>query len=152
MNRRIAALAIAAVAVFGLTACTASPESAPTSSTTADAGAEDPDGQSVAEACALIQDTIQEAAAEFEGATEGDPAVIVEAMRDAADDLANAAEEITNADVAAVLPGVQEMFEKTADLMQSIVEGDVSKIGELADLGTEFQSTVQEFHDLCTPE
>ena len=152
MNRRIAALAIAAAALLGLAACTASPESSPTGSSSADAGADSSDGQSVAEACALIQGTIQEAADEFEGVTDGDPAVIVDAMRKAADDLAAAAEEITNEDVAAVLPGVQEMFEKTADLMQSIVEGDVSKISELGSLGTEFQSTVQEFQELCAPK
>ncbi|WP_243077105.1 hypothetical protein [Microbacterium sp. SS28] len=146
MNRRIAALTITAFALLGLTACTASP--APSSSSTAQAAPEGGDGQSVADACALIQDTMQQATEDF-GKAADDPAAVVGAMKSAADELAAAADEITNKDVAAVLPGVQQMFADTAEIMQGIVDGDVSKIADLAALGETFQSTVQDFQDLC---
>jgi hypothetical protein len=50
-----------------------------------------------------------------------------------------------------VLPGVEEMFSTTAEIFQDIVEGDVSKIGELATLGETFQETVEQFEELCAP-
>lgn len=149
MNRRIAALTIAAVAVFGLTACTASPatDRAPRSSEAANPS--DGDGQSVADACALIQETISDATQEFSDSSADDPAAVVEAMKSAAQKLEDAASQITNDDVAAVLPDLQDMFATTAEVMQGIVEGDVSKIGELAAIGDEFQETSQRFQELC---
>ena len=153
MNRRITALAIVVAAVFGLTACTAFPTPSPTASRTAQAS-ETPaaEGQTVAEACALVQDTIEQASKDFQNAAEDDPAAVVEAMKTAAAKLGDAADQITNEDVAAVLPGVQEMFDTTAGILQDIVEGDVSAIGKLATIGETFQETVQQFEDLCAPE
>lgn len=154
MNRRITALAIVVVAtVFGLTACTAFPTPSPTASRTAEASkTPDAEGQSVAEACALVQDTIEQASKDFQDAAQDDPAAVVEAMKTAAAELGDAADQITNEDVAAVLPGVQEMFDTTAGILQDIVEGDVSAIGKLATIGETFQETVQQFEDLCAPE
>ena len=51
-----------------------------------------------------------------------------------------------------MLPGVEEMFTTTGEILQDIVEGDVSKIGELATIGETFQETVQQFEDLCARE
>ena len=150
MNRRIAALTIVGIALFGLTACTASPAPSPGASRTADTP--DADGQSVAEACALVQDTIEQASEDFQDAAQDDPSAVVEAMKAAAAKLSEAAEQITNDDVAAVLPGVEEMFTTTADILQDIVEGDVSKIGELGTIGETFQETVQQLEDLCAPQ
>jgi len=153
MNRRITALTIAASALLGLTACTAFPAASPSPSRTAEATeSPDGDGQTVAEACAMVQDTIQQASEDFQNAAQDDPGAVVEAMNTAAAQLADAAEQITNEDVAAVLPGVQEMFSTTAEILQDIVEGDVSKIGELATIGETFQETVREFEDLCAPQ
>jgi len=149
MNRRIAALTIATAALFGLTACTVSPTASPTPTSTADAPS---DAQSVADACALVQETITQASEDMQDAAEDDPGAVVEAMKTAAAELGAAAEQITNEDVAAVLPGVQEMFSTTAEIFQDIAEGDVSKIGELATLGEQFQETVQQFEDLCAPK
>ena len=154
MNRRITALAIVVAAtVFGLTSCTAFPTPSPTASSTAEASeTPDAEGQSVAEACALVQDTIEQASKDFQDAAQDDPAAVVEAMKTAAAELGDAADQITNEDVAAVLPGVQEMFDTTAGILQDIVEGDVSAIGKLATIGETFQETVQQFEDLCAPE
>jgi len=152
MNHRIAALTIAAAALFGLTACTASPDASPTTGSTSDASEASGEAQSVADACALVQETIEEASEDFRNAAQDDPSAVVETMKAAAAELTAAAEQITNEDVAAVLPGVEEMFSTTAEILQDIVEGDVSKIGELATLGETFQETVQQFEELCTPK
>ncbi|MEU1972223.1 hypothetical protein ABZ477_11240 [Microbacterium sp. NPDC019599] len=153
MNRRITAMTIVAVALFGITGCTASPTDSPSAGTTPrETAAPSDDAQSVAEACALVQDTIQQASESFADAAKEDPSAVVDAMTSAADDLAAAAVQITNADVAAVLPGVQDMFAQTAEIMQGIVDGDVSKIGELAEIGDTFHDTVQQFQDLCSAE
>ncbi len=147
MNRRITALTLAAVALFGLTACTA-PTVSPTTSTSAGAGASG-DGQTVAEACALVQQTITEATSEFESAASADPASVVEAMRNAADSIAGAASQVSNDEVAALLPSLQEMFGKTSEIMQALVDGDVSKLGEMAEIGQSFQETTETFQELC---
>jgi len=153
MYRRVTALTIAAAALLGVTACTASPAPSPTAARTAEASATpDADGQSVAEACALVQDTIEQAAEDFRSTAQDDPSAVVEAMNNAVAKLGEAAEQITNEDVAAVLPGLEEMFTTAAGVLQDIVEGDVSKIGELATMGETFQETVQQFEDLCAPE
>jgi len=154
MNRRITALTIAVAALLGLTACTASPGTAPTAGDTTEVAEETPsgdDGQSVAEACALVRGTVEQAAEDFRSAAQDDPGAVVEAMNSAAAKLTEAAEQITNDDVAALLPGVQEMLTATGEILQDIVEGDVSKIAELGTLGETFQDTVQEFEDLCAP-
>ncbi|SIT88167.1 hypothetical protein [Microbacterium sp. RU33B] len=151
MNRRITALTLAAVALFGLTACTA-PTVSPTTSTSAGAGTDggsSGDGQTVAEACALVQQTITEATSEFESAASADPASVVEAMRNAADSIAGAASQVSNDEVAALLPSLQEMFGKTSEIMQALVDGDVSKLGEMAEIGQSFQETTETFQELC---
>jgi hypothetical protein len=153
MNRRFAALTIAAVALFGLTACTGSSgdsgDSPPASESSAPS---DGDGQSVADACALVQDTIEDATAEFGEASVQDPAAVVDAMQAAAGKLAEAASQVTNEDVAAILPDLEEMFATTAEVMQGIVEGDISKLDDLTALGDGFQETTQRFQELCAPE
>lgn len=163
MNRRIAALSLSAVALLALTGCTvpptvdgstgsARPSASATATATPNPTSSEGDAQSVEEACALIQDTITEASDEFGKAATDDPAQVVEAMQAAADKLSDAASQISNADVAALLPDLQEMFAKTAEIMQAIVEGDVSKLDELTTLGEDFQETTQRFQELCAPE
>ncbi|QIG38441.1 hypothetical protein G5T42_02235 [Microbacterium sp. 4R-513] len=155
MNRRIAIVSLSAAVLLGLAGCTlpstngaaTSSEPSSTASTTSSA-----DGQSVEDACALIQDTIAEATDEFGKAATEDPAQVVEAMKSAADKLTDAASQVTNEDVAALLPDLQEMFAKTAETMQGIVDGDVSKLEDLTSLGDEFQDTSQRFQELCAPE
>lgn len=151
MTRRIAALTIFALLAVGLVACTAAPDAAPsdTPRPTRTSDAAEGDGQSVDAACALIQDTITEATEEFSDASTEDPAAVVEAMEAAADKLQAAASQISNEDVAAMLPDLQEMFDKTAEVMQGILDGDVSKISELSELSEEFADTSRRFQELC---
>lgn len=154
MNRRIAALALAVTALVGLTACSVTPQSGSTESAPAPTSAPpaDGDGQSAADACARIQDTFQKAVDDFADAATGDPAAVADAMNDAAQNIRDAAAEVTNADVAAILPELEELFATTAEVMQGIVEGDVSAIGELAALGERFQDASARFEELCAQE
>ncbi|WP_442574924.1 hypothetical protein ACSBPH_13985 [Microbacterium sp. F51-2R] len=154
MNRRAAAICLSALAVLALAGCTVSPADDPASSSrpSASASAVPTGDQSVAAACALVQDTIDEANAEFASAATANPADVVAAMKAAAQKLSDAASRISNSEVAAVLPDLQAMFEKTADTMQSLVDGDVSKLDQLAAIGDEFQKTTARFQELCAPE
>ena len=154
MNRRIAAFSLSALAVFALAGCTVSPGESTASSArpSASATAAPSADQSLAAACAQVQDTIDEATAEFSKATTADPAEVVAAMKSAAQKLSDAASRISNKEVAAVLPDLQAMFEKTADIMQGLVDGDVSMLEDLAALGDEFQETSERFQKLCAPE
>lgn len=147
MRRLIATLVLAAAAATGLSACTGSP--AQTGSISAGADAPGDDGQSTAQACALVQQTIDDATAEFESAASADPSTVVDGMRAAAQKLSDASAQVTNDSVAALLPSLQDMFVRVSDVMAAIVQGDVTKVGDLSRLGTQFQETSREFQELC---
>jgi hypothetical protein len=149
MSPKIAALVIAGLALFGLSACTgspAAPESVPTAQSSDQPG---DDGQSTADACALVQQSIQEATEEFERAATADPATAAEAMTAAAAQLAQTATQVTNDEVAALLPSVQDIFSEVGATLEAIVGGDVSKVGELAQLGTELREASEAFQAVC---
>lgn len=150
--RGIAGLGIAAVVVLGATACTGSPAAGPASSPTSQsADAPGDAGQSTADACALIQESIQDATAEFESVTSADPAAVVDAMSSAAERLSETATEVTNDEVAAVLPGLQAMFAEVADVMDAVAQGDLTQADELSQLATRFQETSDAFQEVCAP-
>jgi len=155
MRRRLAALAIAGTAIFGLSACTGAPSvvSTETSSNESSAPAEDGgnDGQTVAEACALISDTMTQATEGFENLSAEDPAAAVAAMDAAVQALSEASTDITNEEVAALLPSLQDMFQSLADALRALADGDLSKLSEFENLGTEFQETGAQFQELCAP-
>jgi len=157
LRRRIAVLAIAGTAIFGLSACTGTPVTPQSSSTTGGSTPQNQDdtagdeGQTTAEACTLIQDTITQATDEFENVSSEDPAAVVAAMEAAAQRIAEASTQVTNDEVAALLPSLQGMFQGVADAMGAIAEGDVSKLSEVEELGTGFQETSEKFQALCAP-
>lgn len=151
MHRSFAALALAVAATVGLAACTPSPTPAPPGTSTPQAGPDGPGdaGQSVADACALIQDTIAEATQEFENASGGDPRTVVETMRAAAGKLGGAASTITNDEVAALLPALQQMYRQAADVMEGIVSGQLDQANRLSELASTFRETTERYRDVC---
>lgn len=152
LSRGLAAVAIASTALLGLTACTGFPGAAGSStSAPGDSGPDggSGDGQSVQEACQLVNDTITSATEEFEQATTEDPAAVTEAFTAAADSIAEASTRITNEEVAAILPSLQELFEQVAELVPAIIEGDTSKAAEFGEISEDLQSSMQEFEALC---
>ncbi len=158
MPRRLSTLTvtatITALALFGLTGRTGAPNE---SSSPDSAGASQPadaagdDGQSTADACALVQSTITEATDEFENASADDPGAVVDAMTSAAEKLTASTSQITNDQVAALLPALRDMFTKTGDVMEAVAAGDLSKIEDLSSLSTQFQETSEAFQKVCAP-
>jgi hypothetical protein len=146
MTHRIAALTLAVIAVFGITAC-APAASSPDSFQSTDAPGDE--GQSKADACSLIQQSIEDATAEFENAAADDPGAVVDSMKGAAERIAAAAGEITNDEVAAFLPALQQMFADAGEIMEAVVQGDASKVEDLAGLGAKFQETSGRFQKIC---
>lgn len=148
MSRRIAALALVAVAALGLSACTGLPAGG---GATGGAGADSSGdgGQTIAQACTLVQDTITQTASEFEQAAQQDPATVVAGMQAAAERIGSTASQVTNDQVAAILPSLQDMYAQLGDIMQSIGEGDVTRLADLASLTADFQETMQTYGELC---
>ncbi|SDH53580.1 hypothetical protein [Microbacterium pygmaeum] len=160
MPRRIARSAprlvvittLSAVALLGLAGCTGAPAPSGTgggSSQNEDAPGDG--GQSTQDACALVQETISDATAEFETSGAEDPAAVAEAMNAAAEKLAGAALQVTNDEVAALLPALRDMFAQAGEVMTAVTQGDVSKVEDLTELGTKFQETSESFQEICTP-
>ena len=156
-TRTIASLTLATVALLGLTACTGSPAGtgapADPSASRSTQSSDQPgdDGQSTADACALIQESIQEATAEFQSVATADPAAVVDAMTSAAERLSDTATQVTNDEVADVVPALQEMFTQAAEVMDAISLGDVSKVDDLSQIGTKLQETSETFQEICAP-
>lgn len=153
MNRRLIALALAATATFGLTACTGggsdSSDGAESSNSEASTGASAPESQTVEEACASVNDTIQSVSDDFEGVTAEQPEDAAAAFQAAADALGDATAEVGNAEVAALLPDIQAVFEAAGEAMTALSEGDATKVAELQNLGTDLQESFTAFQELC---
>lgn len=160
-SRRMAALAISAVALLGLTACSGSPaaseSSAPSRSASAATGTDGTDDasgsdgdQTTAEACQLVQDTITEATDKLENVDSEDPEAIVGGMEAAAESLAGLAPQVTNTEVAALLPTLEDMFGQVADMMSAIVSGDAASV-DTEKVGVTMQETMAAFQELCGP-
>ena len=71
-------------------------------------------------------------------------------MKEAAARIADAAGKITNDEVAAIVPSLQAMFAEAGEVMEAVASGDVSKVDDLAQLGTTFQETSEAFQEICT--
>jgi hypothetical protein len=151
MSRRSTAVAIVVLSLLGLTACTAFPTAPPTAPTAQSSDQPGDQGQSKEDACALIQQSIDDATGEFESIPTSDPAAVVEAMRSAAAELSETATQITNDEVAALVPSLQDMFTQVAEVMDAVVRGDASKVNELSELGEQFQATSEAFQQVCAP-
>lgn len=152
LTSRIAAVAVSAIALFGLVACTSTPSATPsTSGSVTSTDATGDEGQSVEDACALVQGAITDVTAEFEDVGGGDPAAVVAAVKSASERIAEVSSQVTNDQVAAVLPSLQDMFAQVGETMTAIVEGDVSKLDDLSALGESFQTTTQKFQEICAP-
>jgi len=155
--RLLAALALAATATFGLSACTGSPDAPPAAtgsgggaSAPAGSGDESGDGgQSTADACALVQDTISTATDDFQSASPEDPGAVADSMTAAAEQLGTISADVTNDQVAAVVPELRDMFTQASEIMRAVADGDMSRVGDLTELGTRFQETGQRFADIC---
>ncbi len=136
--------AIASIAALGLTGCSAGGYP--------DSNGQAEQSQSVADACAIVTDEVDSAVAGFQGASQDDPAVAVEAMRSASDALGQAANRVTNREVGALIPDLQDLFSQLGDATEDVlVNGDDSQAGTLQSLAGDFEGTLTEFQELCGP-
>ncbi|MDZ8170938.1 hypothetical protein [Microbacterium xanthum] len=150
MNRTLTGLVLSTSALLALTGCTGGGGSAPPddpASQTQDAPGDD--GQSVAEACEVIAETITSATAQFDEGAGGDLADVVAAMEAASAELATTTQAITNDEVAALLPDLQRMFTEAEEVFQALADGDVSGAEDLEEIGGRFQETGAAFEELC---
>jgi hypothetical protein len=153
MRRRIAAASVAAVVIWGMTACTGSPGDGGISASGIPKSSDEPgdEGQSTSDACALIQESIEKATDEFESAPSDDPGAVVESMKQAAQRIAELSPQITNDEVAAIVPALQAMFAEAGEVMDAVARGDLSQVDDLSELGTTFHQTSEAFQEICEP-
>jgi hypothetical protein len=149
---RIAIGALTVALMFGITACTDTPTDTPadtsnSSEQTTDASGDD--GQSVEEACGLVQDTIENATSGLDTADVEDPSIVVDAMRDASAQLDTLAGEVTNDQISALIPDLGALFTQMGDSMEAALSGDADAAAEFQEIGTEFQTTLSEFQEAC---
>jgi hypothetical protein len=152
MTRRIAPLALVAALALALTACTGLPPAGPSpASSSAPTSNDRPgdDGQSTADACAIVQESVDQVGDAFGSAAADDPATVVEAMRVAAQELADVSERVTNDEVAALLPGLQDLYDRASESVEALASGDPTRLGELNETAEQFQETSTRFAEIC---
>ncbi|MGZ0711537.1 hypothetical protein ACWPKO_24725 (plasmid) [Coraliomargarita sp. W4R53] len=158
--RTFATLALATTLMLGATACTGSPQAddaTPEATNSADSSqattpspdAEGDNGQSTAEACLLVQDTITAATDEFDNVSQEDPTAVVDALQAAADQLGAIEGDVTNDAVAALVPTLQAQLREVGETMGEILAGNIDSMDDLEELGTSFQETTAEFEKIC---
>lgn len=175
MNRRMTAIAISAVAIFGLTGCTGtlvpaesassgagSSSTAPSASATAtpntsEEAADGDDtaagGQTVAEACAVVTSSVNDAMVGLQNVdAASDPQTSIDALTTASDAIGAAAGEIDNPEVVAAATGLQGTFSQIAGVAKAVlIDGDTSQAEQMGTLTQELQTSVTSFTELCTP-
>lgn len=128
--RRISATSIAAAAMLGLTACGSG-------------------GQSVADACKLVDEQMQEAAAGLQGISPTDPEV-GDRIGEFSTSLSEAADTVTNEEVKPVIEKISASFGEMSEALATATDGDLSKLTELQETANGLQTTLQEYTTLCT--
>jgi FAD/FMN-containing dehydrogenase len=145
VNRRLASAPLALVTVLLMSGCTGAPQ--PSSSTASDAPGDD--GQSIADACAIVQSSIDEATSAFSSASPEDPGAVVSALQEASAELAEVAPQVTNDEVAALLAPLGDMFAQAAEAMEALGRGDVTRVGEISELSGSLQESAAAYQELC---
>lgn len=155
MNRRIAAMTIAAVAILGLTACSGSPSASDDSSTNnSSAPAEQNSDQSVADACAAAGEKVQAASTELSqldvSAAAADPQGTVDAFSKTVDAIGEAADSVGNPEVKEAVAAVYEDFGALRDLLSKVlVDQDTSAASEMGTITADVQESSTALSTLC---
>lgn len=142
-SARTSAPAALLVATLGLGACSGGAPSSSPSPTSSDT-------QTVAEACAAVRTSVDDAVAQLQAIDPGDPNAAVTALSGVADRLSAAAGTVGNADVAALLPELQEGFAAASETLTAIAGGDLSQLPKLQQITTDIQDGFTRFAELCT--
>ncbi|MGO2747418.1 hypothetical protein [Microbacterium sp.] len=159
MNRRIAAFAIATVAVLGLTGCSgaASDDTSNDAADSADSSApaeETNTDQSVEEACGIVIPKLQEASAaagdiDTTGAT--DPQTTVDQFNTVVDAFGDAADSVSNAEVKDATTAVYEDFGALSEVLSKVlVEQDMSAASEVGTITSDMTTSATALQELCS--
>lgn len=151
MNARHALGTLALLAALVVTGCTASPAPASTTSpATASPADETGDGgQSTADACAIVAESVDSAIAAFASASPDDPAAVISALQAASRELVTVSERVTNDDVAALLPPLRDMFGEASEAMKAVADGDLARVADVSRLSGAFQEAASAYQELC---
>jgi len=157
MNRRIAAFAIATVAVLGLTACSGSPaaeddqsadtaESAPAEETNTD--------QSVEEACGIVLPKLQEAssaAGEIDTTGATDPQTTVDQFNTVVDAFGEAADSVSNAEVKEATSAVHQDFVALGDVLSKVlIDQDLDAASDMGTITSDMTASATALQELCS--
>lgn len=159
MNRRIAAFAIATVAILGLTACSggASENTSSDSADSADSSApaeETNTDQSVEEACGIVLPKLQEASTaagdiDTTGAT--DPQTTVDQFNTVVAAFGDAADSVSNEEVKAATTAVYEDFGALSEVLSKVlVDQDMSAASDLSTITSDMTDSATALQKLCS--
>lgn len=157
MNRRIAAFAIASVAVLGLTACAGGAAEEPTEDTadSAEAPAEETNtDQSVEDACGIVVPQLQEAsnaATDIDTSGEADPQATVDQFNKVVDAFGEAADSVSNAEVKDATTAVYEDFVALSDVLNKVlVEEDLDAASDMSTITSDMTESATALQELCS--
>jgi len=159
MNRRIAAFAIATVAVLGLTACAggnaADEQPTDSNSTEESAPAEETNtDQSVEDACGIVLPKLQEAsgaAGEIDTTGATDPQTTVDQFSGVVDAFGEAADSVSNAEVKEATTAVYEDFVALGDVLSKVlIDQDMSAASDIGTITSDVTSSATALQELCS--
>lgn len=155
MNRRLVAVAIASVALLGLSGCSGL---VPGSSGASDSGsaASRPDTQTVAEACATVSDKVSGVTESFQNldinAAAADPQATLAIFAEAADALKAANDAVGNAEVREATTSVHESVQALGDTLKKLlVDGDVTAVASVGTVSADVRASLEKVLTLCNP-
>ncbi|MDR2998514.1 MAG: hypothetical protein LBU78_10400 [Microbacterium sp.] len=155
MNRRIAAIAIAAVAVLGLTACSGAPASDSSSDKSGSASKEAPKtaDQSVSDACGIILPALQKAGSDVQSASADaatDPKGTVDKFATAIGEVEDAAAKVTNPDVKKPTDAIVTVYGQLRDVAtKALVDKDTSALGDFNTVMSDLTDSAKELATVC---
>ncbi|GAA2005650.1 hypothetical protein [Microbacterium ulmi] len=155
MKLRIAAWTLAAVAVLGLTACSAGPESTgetPAASAPAAPAETTASEQTVAEACVSMAGPLEEASTTLAKLADAaaDPQAAVDAWTALVDAYQEVADTVTNAEVKAAATTAKDDLAAVRDAIAKIyVDGDTAALSDLTTATTDMQTSLTALSTLC---
>ncbi|REJ05269.1 hypothetical protein DY023_10460 [Microbacterium bovistercoris] len=157
MNRRIAAIAIAAVAILGLSACSGTPASDSSSGKSSSASKEAPEttDQSVADACKIATDKVSAASSGLQdidmSKAASDPQGTIDALTTLVDSLGEASESVSNPEVKAAVTDFHDSYAQLRDVFKKVVvDGDTSAASDISTLTGDLNDSVKALTELCT--
>jgi hypothetical protein len=155
MNRRIAALTIATVAVLGLTGCAGAPSSTDDKSGDAAPVEETKTDQSVEDACAIVLPELTEASkamGEIDPTAAGaDPQATVDQFNAFVETLGGTIDKVSNTEVKDATTAVYDDFAALGEVMTKVlVDQDLEAAADMSTITTDMTESATALQELCS--